>query len=67
LAASNFTTIGNAQLDLRTQTNPTKIAADNSAIAAASATFSQTSSVVNAGATGSGTPRRLQFGLRFEF
>jgi hypothetical protein len=67
LAASNFTTIGNAQLDLRTQTNPTKIAADNSAIAAASATFSQTSSVVNTGATGSGTPRRIQFGLRFEF
>jgi hypothetical protein len=67
LPASNFTTIGNAQLDLRTQPNPTKIAADNSAIAAASTTFSQTSSVVNTGATGGGTPRRIQFGLRFEF
>ena len=65
--AANFTTIGNAQLDLRTQTNPTKIAADNSAIAAAATTFSQTSAVINTGATGGGTPRRIQFGLRFEF
>jgi hypothetical protein len=65
--ASNFSTIGNAQLDLRTQTNPAKIAADQAAIAAASATFSQTSSTVNTGATGSGTPRRIQFGLRFEY
>lgn len=64
---ANFTTIGNAQLDLRTQTNPTKIAADNAAITAAAATFSQTSAVINTGATGGGTPRRIQFGLRFEF
>jgi len=64
---SNFTTIGNAQLDLRMQTDPIKIAADNSAIAAAAATFSQTSAVVNTGATGGGTPRRIQFGLRFEY
>ena len=66
-SVSNFSTIGNAQLDLRTQTNPTKIAADQAAITAASATFSQTSSTVNSGATGSGTPRRIQFGLRFEY
>jgi hypothetical protein len=65
--ASNFTTIGNAQLDLRTQTDPAKIAADKAAIAAASLTFSQTSAVVNTGATGGGTPRRIQFGLRFDF
>lgn len=66
-SASNFTTIGNAQLDLRTQTDPVKIAADHAAIAAASLTFSQTSAVVNTGATGGGTPRRIQFGLRFEY
>jgi hypothetical protein len=66
-SASNFTTVGNAQLDLRTQTDPAKIAADNASIAAASSTFSQTSAVVNTGATGSGTPRRIQFGLRFEY
>lgn len=65
--ASNFTTIGNAQLDLRSQTDPVKIAADRAAIAAASLTFSQTSAVVNTGATGGGTPRRIQFGLRFEY
>jgi hypothetical protein len=64
---SNFTTIGNPQLDLRTQTSASKIASDNAAIAAASASFSQTSAVVNTGATGGGTPRRIQFGLRFDY
>jgi hypothetical protein len=61
--SGNFSKAGAAQLDLKTQTDPTKIANDNGVLAS----FAQTTSVVNAGATGSGTPRRIQFGLRFEF
>jgi len=34
-------------------------------LSSALASFSNTSSVVNTGATGGGTPRRIQFSLRF--
>jgi hypothetical protein len=61
--SGNFSKAGAAQVDLKTQTDPTKIANDNAVLAS----FSQTTSVVNTGATGSGTPRRIQFGLRVEF
>jgi hypothetical protein len=65
--SGNFTAIGNQQLTLRNNTDPTQVAGLQAAIAAASASYSQTSAVVNTGATGGGTPRRIQFGLRFEF
>jgi hypothetical protein len=61
--SGNFSKAGVAQLDLKTQTDPTKIANDKGVLAS----FSQTTSVVNTGATGSGTPRRIQFGLRIDF
>jgi hypothetical protein len=57
---SNFTTVANA-----TAANPTPT--QSAAAAAAAASFSNTTSTVNSGATGSGTPRRIQFGLRIEY
>jgi hypothetical protein len=51
--ASDLTTV-------ETATNPTQLAA-------ALSSFSSTTSTVNTGATGSGTPRRIQFGLRINY
>ena len=42
-------------------------AANAAALTAAKSSFSNTSSVVNGSATGSGTPRRVQFALRFTY
>jgi hypothetical protein len=37
------------------------------AAAGSTATFSSTTTTINSGATGSGTPRRIQFSLRFNY
>lgn len=51
--ANDFTTVANASTPAATT--------------AALASFSNTTSTVNTGATGSGTPRRIQFGLRINY
>lgn len=65
--SGNFTGVGNAQLALRNNTDPTKVAGLQAALTAQANAFSETSAQVNTGATGSGTPRRIQFGLRFNY
>jgi hypothetical protein len=66
-ASGNFTTVGNAEYALRNNTDPAKVASLTAAVNAAKPGFSNTTSTVNGGATGGGTPRRIQFGLRIEF
>ncbi len=51
--ASDFTTVANASTPAQ--------------LGVAAASFSNTTTTVNTGATGSGTPRRIQFGLRINY
>ena len=72
-ASGNFTLVGNAQYALTSYLaspgpiDPVRAAKLQAAIDASKPSFSLTNSQVNTGATGSGTPRRIQFGLRFDF
>jgi len=66
-ASGNFTSVGNAEYALRNNTDPTKVASLTTSVANAKLGFANTTSTVNGGATGSGTPRRIQFALRFDF
>jgi hypothetical protein len=61
--SSNFTSVANA-IDAY---NLKPTSGNAAAVTAAEASFSNTTSVVNGGATGSGTPRRIQFALRFTY
>lgn len=61
--SGNFTTVANA-IDAY---NAKPTAANATAVTAAQASFSNTTATVNGGATGSGTPRRIQFALRFTY
>jgi hypothetical protein len=66
-ASGDFTTVGNAEYALRNNTDPNRIASLTAAVSNAKLGFSNTTSTVNGNATGSGTPRRIQFALRFDF
>jgi len=61
--SGNFTSVSNA-IDAY-NANPTPANADK--LTAAKDSFSNTTSEVNGAATGSGTPRRIQFALRFTY
>ena len=63
LPSGNFTTVSNA-IDAY---NANQTAANGAALTKAQNSFSNETSVVNGGATGSGTPRRIQFALRFTY
>ncbi len=71
--SGNFTLVGNAEYALSSYLaapgtiDPAKIAKLQAAVTSSKPSFSVTNSQVNTGATGSGTPRRIQFGLRFDF
>jgi hypothetical protein len=66
-ASGDFTTVANAEYALRNNTDPGSIASLTAAVDNAKLGFSNTTSTVNGEATGSGTPRRIQFALRFDF
>jgi hypothetical protein len=61
--SSNFTSVSNA-IDAY---NLKPTSANAAAVTSAEASFSNTTAVVNGGATGGGTPRRIQFALRFTY
>lgn len=61
--SGDYTAVSNA-ID---KYNLAPTAANAAAVTAAKNSFSNTSSVVNGSATGSGTPRRIQFALRFTY
>jgi hypothetical protein len=61
--SGNFTSVVNA-IDAY-NANPTP--KNQAALTAAQNSFSNTTGTINTGATGTGTPRRIQFGLRFTY
>jgi hypothetical protein len=61
--SGNFTSVANA-IDAYNK-NPTP--SNQAAVTAAQNSFANTSSTINTGATGTGTPRRIQFALRFTY
>lgn len=66
---ANFTGIENAQFTIQNYTgnDPVVIAKNAAALASAKTSFSTTSAVLNTGAAGGATARRVQFGLRIEY
>lgn len=66
---ANFTGIENAQFTIQNYTgnDPVVIQKNAAALASAKSSFANTSSVLNTGAAGGATARRVQFGLRIEY